>query len=94
MPKLTVRVPTHDDLHDLLASGESPAWRISKERQQQITHVQVVTFDGTQMIEGVFDRSGSGRRDDNRLIVRFLGGRTVNYSVQFDSRNPVRYIER
>lgn len=93
MPKLTVRVRTRNDLRDLPASGESPAWVIPKERQQQITHVQVVNFEGTQMIEGLFDRNGSGRRDDNRLILRFLDGRIVDCNVQFDGRNPVRYIE-
>jgi hypothetical protein len=93
MPKLTVQVRTRDDLRDLLASGESPAWVISEERQQQVTHVQVVNFEGTQMIEGVLDRNGSGRRDDNRLILSLLDGRIVNCSVQFDGQNPVRYIE-
>jgi len=93
MSKLTIQVRTHDDLRDLLASGESPAWVISEERQGQVTHIQVVNFDGTQMIEGVFDRNGSGRRDDKRLILRFLDGRIVNCNVQFDGQNPVRYIE-
>jgi hypothetical protein len=93
MPKLTVQVRTHDDLRQLLASGESPAWVISEDRRQQITHVQVVNFDGAQMIEGIFDRNGSSRRSDDRLILRFLDGRIVNCNVQFDGQNPVRYIE-
>jgi hypothetical protein len=93
MPKLTVQVRTRDDLRELLAHGESPAWVISEERQKQITHVQIVNFEGTQMIEGVFDRNGSVRRDDGRLIVRFLDGRIVNRDVRFDGQNPVRYFE-
>jgi hypothetical protein len=93
MPKLTVQVRTRDDLRDLLAAGESPAWVISEERQQQLTHVQIVNFEGTQMIEGIFDRTGSGRREDNRLILRFLDGRIVNCDVRFDGQNPVRYSE-
>ncbi len=58
-----------------------------------ITHVQVVNFDGTQMIEGVFARNASNRRDDGRLVVKFLNGQIVNCNVQFDGQNPVRYIE-
>ena len=49
--KLIVQVRTHDDLRELLAAGESHAWKISGEREQSITHVQVVNFEGTQMIE-------------------------------------------
>lgn len=93
MPKLTVQVRTHDDLRGLLASGESAAWVISEDRQQATTHVQVVNFEGTQMIEGVFDRNASGRKDDGRLVLRFLDGRIVNCKVEFQGQNPVGYIE-
>jgi hypothetical protein len=93
MPKRTVQVRTHDDLRDLLAAAESPAWVISDDGEQQITHVQVVNFEGTQMIEGVFDRNASTRRDDGRLVLRFLDGRIVNCRVQFDGQNPVRYLD-
>ena len=58
-----------------------------------VTHIQIVNFEGTQMIEGVFDRNGSARRSDDRLILRFLDGRIVNCNVHFDAQNPVRYIE-
>lgn len=90
--KLIVQVRTHDDLRQLLAAGESPAWVISAEREQSITHVRIVNFEGTQMIEGVFDRNGSLRREDGRLVLRFLDGRIVNCNVQFD-QNPVCYIK-
>jgi hypothetical protein len=79
---------TEDNLLELLAAEESPAWVIADEKADRITHVQIVNFAGTQMIEGVFDRHGSRRRDDGRLIVQFLDGRIVNCSVQFDARNP------
>lgn len=78
MPKLIVQVRTRDDLRELLAAGESPAWVVGEDRKLLITHVQIVDFDGRQMIEGVFDRNGSTRReDDGRLTIRFLDGRIV-----------------
>ena len=92
MAKVTIQVRTRDDLRELLAAEQSPAWVVSEERQQQITHVQVVDFDGRQMIEGVFDRSGSVRREDGRLVIGFLDGRIVNCNVEFESQNPVRYL--
>ena len=93
MPKLTVQVRTRDDLRQLLAAEESQAWVIAEDREHRLTHVQIVNFDGTQMIEGVFDRTRSWRRDDGRLVLRFLDGRIVNCKVEFDTQNPVRYIE-
>ena len=91
MPKLVVQVPTHNDLRSLLARGESPAWIIAEEQQQQITQVQIVNFEGAQVIEGVFDPNASSRREDGRLVQRFLDGRIVNCRGQFDGQNPVRY---
>jgi hypothetical protein len=94
MPKLTVQVRTNDNLLELLAAGESPAWVIAPDREPRLTHVQVVNFAGTQMIEGVYDRTGSRRRQDGgRLIIRFLDGRIVNCNIAFASQNPVRFIE-
>jgi hypothetical protein len=81
MPKLAVQVRTADDLRNLLARGESPAWVIADDKIQEITHVQVVNFEGTQMIEGVIDGNASSRTDDGRLV------------LEFDGRNPVRYID-
>jgi hypothetical protein len=94
MPKLTVQVRTRDDLLQLLATGESAAWVIAEERRQQITHVQVVNFGGTQMVEGIFDRNASLPSEDGRLVLRFLDARIVNCRVEFDGQNPVRYVER
>ncbi|HVC92738.1 MAG TPA: hypothetical protein VND64_03560 [Pirellulales bacterium] len=93
MPKRTIQVRTHDDLRDLLAAGESPAWVIGEDGEQQITHVQVVNFDGTQMIEGVFDRNANTRRGVGRLVLRFLDGPIVNCRAQFDGQNPARYLD-
>jgi len=94
MPKLTVQVRTRDDLLQLLATGESAAWVIAEERRQQITHVQVVNFGETQMVEGIFDRNASLPSEDGRLVLRFLDARIVNCRVEFDGQNPVRYVER
>lgn len=92
MPKLTVQVRTRGNLLKLLAAGESPAWVVAEDREPKLTHVQVVNFDGTQMIEGVYDRT-SKRREDGRLVIRFLDGRISNCVVKFSSQNPVRFIK-
>jgi hypothetical protein len=90
LPWLQVR--THDNLLELLAQSESAAWVVAKEKIEKVAHVQVVNFEGTQMIDAVFDRNASYRRDDGRLVVKFLDGRIINCNVQFDGQNPVRYI--
>lgn len=92
MSKLTIQVRTRDNLSELLNRGESPAWKVAKGNEKKITNVQVVNWDGTQMIEGVFD-PGSPRRDDGKLILRFFDAHIVNCNVTFEGRNPVRYIE-
>ncbi|WP_204151978.1 hypothetical protein [Leptolyngbya sp. CCY15150] len=92
MPKLTLQVRTHDNLLELLAQSESAAWVVAEEKVEKITHIQVVNFEGTQMIEAIFDRNASYRRDDDRLVVKFLDGYIMNCSVQFDGQNPVHYI--
>jgi hypothetical protein len=91
--RVTLRVRTRHDLGEILAESESPAWRIAKRREALIARVHVVSFDGRQRIEGLFDREGSQRREDGRLIVRFSNARIVACDVRFDSRNPVRYVE-
>jgi hypothetical protein len=42
MARLTIQVRTQDNLLDLLARGESPAWIVAKDKQERITHVQIV----------------------------------------------------
>ncbi|MEW6499818.1 MAG: hypothetical protein AB1589_46245, partial [Cyanobacteriota bacterium] len=93
MSKFIVQVRTRNNLLELLAKEESQAWIIAEDKIQQITHVQIVNFEGTQMIEGIFDQSTSWRRDDNRLVLKFQQGRIVNCQVKFDGQNPVRYLE-
>lgn len=90
MPKLTIQVRTHDNLLELLAKGESPAWVVAAEKQSILTNVQVVNWDGTQMIQGVFDPS-STRREDGRLVIQFFDASIVNCNIKFD-QNPVRYL--
>jgi hypothetical protein len=92
MEKLTLQVRTNDNLLDLLAKSESAAWVVAEDKIQKITHIQVVNFSGTQMIEGEFDRSASYRTEDGRLVVKFLDGHIINCAVQFVGQNPVRYI--
>ncbi|EAW34667.1 hypothetical protein L8106_22129 [Lyngbya sp. PCC 8106] len=92
MQKLTLQVRTRDHLLDLLAKSESSAWVVAQDKLEKITHIQVVNFAGTQMIEGVFNREYSYRKDDGRLVIKFVDGRIVNCNVQFDGQNPVRYI--
>lgn len=91
MPKLTLQVRTRDNLLDLLAKSESAAWKVADDKLEQITHVEIVNFDGTQMIRGVFDRNASYRVDD-RLVIKFLEGKIVNCNVEFQSQNPVHYV--
>ena len=95
MPKLILQVRTRDNLLELLAKNETGYWKVGRERIQQITHVQVVNFDGTQMIEGIFDRNASyylEPPDNDRLAVKFLDGRIINCNVQFAGQMPIRYI--
>jgi hypothetical protein len=88
---VTVRLRTKNDLPTLLQNGESPAWRIAHKREVTIAMVEIVRFDGTQMIVGRFDPNGSWREKSGRLVVRFTGGRIAPCDVEFRSRNPVGY---
>jgi hypothetical protein len=96
MPQVTLQVRTRDNLLELLAKNESGAWVVGKDKFQRITHVQVVNFEGTQMIEGIFDRNASHYiivKDKDRLIIKFLDGHIINCNIQFTNpRTPVRYI--
>ncbi|MBS9395235.1 MAG: hypothetical protein HEQ29_19635 [Dolichospermum sp. LBC05a] len=91
MPKLILQVRTKDNLLDLLAASESGDWVVAKDQTQKITHVQVVNWSGTQMIEGIFDRDNSYRTENDRLVIKFLDGHIINCSVQFKGQNPVCY---
>lgn len=91
MGKSIIRVRTRDSLADILASGESHAWRVAKGRERDLTHVQVVGFDGKRMIEGTFDPERSRRRQDGRLIIAFRNGRLIDCDVTFPGRGVVLY---
>ncbi|MDJ0572726.1 MAG: hypothetical protein QNJ53_27310 [Pleurocapsa sp. MO_192.B19] len=92
MSKLTLQVRTNNNLLELLSKESSGNWVIAKDKIQQITHIQVVNFEGTQMIKGIFDRNASQYVDDKRLIIKFLDGCIINCNVEFNGQNPVRYV--
>jgi|HubBroStandDraft_6_1064221.scaffolds.fasta_scaffold859866_1 hypothetical protein len=93
MAMKTLRLRTRHDLLELLADGQSPAWKIAKDKEQRIGEVHIVNWRGTQRIEATFDKATSKRRDrDGRLIVGFSNARIVNCDVKFSSRNSVRYL--
>jgi hypothetical protein len=83
--KVTVQVRTHDNLLDVLAAVESHRWRVDVDSEKKLAHVEIVNFD-------VYDHTGSYRHDDNDLVLCFLEGRIVNFSVEFSGQNPVRII--
>jgi hypothetical protein len=95
MAKLTLQVRTHDNLLDLLAHGQSGDWVVGQGREADITDVQIVNWDGTQMIRATFDRTKSYRpkNDSKRLVLVFSDPQIVNCKIEFDApRSVVRYI--
>ncbi len=92
MQKLTIQVRTADNLLDLLKAQKSGCWVIAQAKEQEITHVEIVNFDGSQKIEAVFDLESSERLEDGRFIIGFVDACIRNCSVSFDGRNPVRYL--
>jgi hypothetical protein len=96
MAKLTLQVRTGDNLLELLAKNETGDWKVANHKIPLITHVHVVNWEGTQRIEGIFDRNESYYLDptnDNRFLVKFLDGRIINCKVEFHGQNPVSYIQ-
>jgi hypothetical protein len=92
MAKLTIQVRTADNLLDLLKAGKSGNWVVAQGKEQQITDIEIVSFDGTQKIEGTFDAKNSFRLDDGRLVIAFTDACIRNCNISFDARNPVRYF--
>ena len=92
MQKMTIQVRTSDNLLDLLRDQKSGCWVVAQGKEQEITHVDVVNFNGSQRIEACFNPSSSERLDDGRLIIAFTNACIRNCSISFDSRNPVRYF--
>lgn len=93
MANLTLQLRTRDNLLELLAAGQSHAWVVGADSESRITHVQIVNFEGTQMIEGEYNRTASHRREDGRLVVAFRDAHIVNCEVNFDGQNPVRLLD-
>ncbi|MBD1804089.1 hypothetical protein H6F98_01185 [Microcoleus sp. FACHB-SPT15] len=96
MPKLILQVRTKDNLLELLAKNQTGDWIVAKEKTHHITHIQVLNWEGTQMIEGIFDRNASyylTPPNANRLLVKFLDGRIVNCKVKVGDPYALRYLE-
>ena len=92
MTKLTIQVRTSDNLIDLLKAQQSGYWTVAQGKEQEISNIQIVNFDGTQRIEAEFNLEHSHRVEDGRLLIAFTNACIRNCRVSFDSRNPVRYI--
>ncbi|MBF2016114.1 MAG: hypothetical protein IGS23_13095 [Rivularia sp. T60_A2020_040] len=92
MKKLIIQVRTADNLLDLLKTNKSGNWVVAQGKEQEITDVEIISFDGTQKIEGTFDIKNSFRLDDGRLVIGFTNACIRNCSISFDGRNPVRYF--
>jgi hypothetical protein len=92
MTKLIIQVRTSDNLLDLLKAHKSGDWVVAQGKEQEITDVEIVSFDGTQKIEGTFNAANSLRLDDGKLVIAFTSGCIRNCSISFDGRNPVRYF--
>ena len=92
MTKLTIQVRTTNNLLELLKVGKSGDWVVAQGKEQNITDIEIVNFDGTQKIEGTFDQANSFRLDDGRLVIAFTNACIRNCTVSFDGRNPVRYF--
>jgi hypothetical protein len=92
MTKLIIQVRTADNLLDLLKANKSGNWVVAQGKEQEITDVEIVSFDGTQKIESTFDISNSFRLDDGRLAIGFTNACIRNCSISFDGQNPVRYF--
>jgi hypothetical protein len=92
MTKLIIQVRTADNLLDLLKANKSGNWVVAQGKEQEITDVEIVSFDRTQKIEGTFDISNSFRLDDGRLAIGFTNACIRNCSISFDGQNPVRYF--
>lgn len=95
---LTLRLRTKNSLLELLQAGESGAWKVAKEKEQQIAKVQIFNWDGSLMLEASHDISNSRRREDNRLIVGLSreDAKIVlcNPPLEWIGQNPVSYIDQ
>jgi hypothetical protein len=76
----------------VLKAGKSGYWIVAQGKEQEITDVKIVNFDGTQKLEGAIDTENCFRLDDSRLLIAFTDGCIRNCNISFDTQNPVRYF--
>jgi len=89
--KLLLR--TKKDLRTILKDGKSPAWRIAEARVSKITEVNIVDFEGKQMITAEFDLEGSFRNSENKLVVYFKNASIVLCDIVWKGQNSVNYVD-
>lgn len=95
---LTLRMRTKDNLIELLLAGKSGAWKIGKNKEQEISKVEIFNWDGSLKLEATFDLSNSCRTEDNRLVVGLSpeDSRIVRCDPPFEwvGQNPVKYFDK
>lgn len=95
---LTLRLRTKDNLMELLLAGKSGAWKIGKNKEQEISKVEIFNWDGSLKLEATFDLSNSCRTEDNRLVVGLSpeDSRIVRCDPPFEwvGQNPVKYFDK
>jgi len=89
--KLLLR--TKKDLRIILKDEKSPAWRIAEARVSKITEVNIVDFEGKQMITAEFDLEGSFRNSENKLVVSFTNASIVRCDISWKGQNSVNFVE-
>lgn len=98
LSSLTLRLRTKDNLMELLLAGKSEAWKIGKNKEQEISKVEIFNWDGSLKLEATFDLSNSSRTEDNRLIVGLSpeDSRIVRCDPPFEwvGQNPVKYFDK
>jgi uncharacterized protein YjhX (UPF0386 family) len=94
---ITLRLRTKDSLPELLQQGKSGAWKVGKNREKQISKVQIFNWDGSLMLEATHDVFNSKRTEDNRLIVGLSSKDAkivqCNPPLKWVGQNPVNYLD-
>ena len=94
---LTLRLRTKNNLMELLQVGKSGAWKVAKDKEKQISRVQIFNWDGSMMLVAAHDVSNSFRRsEDNRLVVALDNedAKIIKCDPPFQwvGQNPVNYV--
>jgi uncharacterized protein YjbI with pentapeptide repeats len=94
--KLTLRLRTNDNLLELLAAGKSGEWKVGKNKENEISKVQIFNWDRTLMLEASLDISNTSRRtEDNRLIVGLGADAKISKChppLEWKGQNSVKYF--